>query len=188
MGNSPVDVAEAIAMRAHEGAVTKTGEPYIHHSRRVVANVVKIPDWSRFSVADREALECAAWLHDVVEDNPDFSLNALRAEGIPELAVEVVALLSKNLGADGNAVAEHVPEAEYLSRIRANPLALRVKLADLADNSNVIRRAEWLAMQDAGLVEPSKDPGRYSRYRRELDAEEKFAEWFSERVQVDPAA
>ena len=183
---SPVAIAENIAHRAHEGAVTKTGEPYIHHPRRVVANVKEIPDWDMFSDAEREALECAAWLHDAVEDNPDYTLRSLRSEGIPELAVAVVALLSKNLDVHGNILREHVAEGDYLARIRSHPLALRVKLADLADNSNVIRQREYADMIASGAVSPNKDPDRYPRYFAALDPDGEFGEWFARRILLDP--
>ena len=188
MAISRVVSAENIAWRVHDGMVTKTGEPYINHPRRVVANVVKIPDWGIFSDAEREALECAAWLHDVVEDNPDYTLDSLRREGIPELAVEVVALLSKNVDSSGKILLEHVAEDEYLGRIVAHPLARLVKLADLADNSNLIRAAEWAAMRAAGEVPEAKDPDRYPRYRKAIDPDGEFAEWFAQRIQIDPHA
>ncbi len=186
MAISPVTTAENIARRAHEAAVTKTGEPYIHHPRRVAANVKEIPDWGMFSDAEREALECAAWLHDVVEDNPNFTLDSLRSEDIPELAVDVVALLSKNLDVHGNVLREHVAEGDYLTRIRIHPLALRVKLADLADNSNVIRQREYASMIASGAVGPNRNPDRYPRYRAALDPDGEFGEWFARRILLDP--
>jgi (p)ppGpp synthase/HD superfamily hydrolase len=186
MASSSVFLAEQIARRAHSGTVTKTGENYITHPRRVVANVKEIPDWGLFSDAQREALECAAWLHDVVEDNPAFTLETLREAGIAADAVDCVKLLSKNLDDYGNVVQGHVAEAEYLARIRSHPLALRVKLADLADNSNLVRAATCDAMIVAGDVEPRKDPDRYERYRRALDPDGLFDQWFERRIQIDP--
>lgn len=188
MAISPVVSAENIAWRAHDGMVTKTGEPYVNHPRRVVESIVKIPDWGLFSEAEREALECAAWLHDVVEDNAHYTLDSLRAEGIPQLAIEVVALLSKNVDSSGKILVDHVAEGEYLRRIAAHPLARRVKLADLADNSNVIRAAELAAMREAGEMPEAKDPDRYPRYRKAIDPDDEFAEWFAERIQIDPHA
>lgn len=186
MASSSVFLAEQIARRAHSGMRTKTGEDYINHPRRVVANVKEIPDWSAFSDAQQGALECAAWLHDVVEDNPAFTLDTLREAGIPADAVECVKLLSKNLDSDANVVDGHVSEGEYLARIRSHPLALRVKLADLADNSNLVRAATYDAMIAAGAVEPRKDPDRYTRYRRALDPDGLFDEWFERRIQINP--
>jgi (p)ppGpp synthase/HD superfamily hydrolase len=186
MASSSVFLAEQIARQAHSGTVTKTGEDYINHPRRVVINVREIPDWSVFSDAHREALECAAWLHDVVEDNPNFTLDSLRSEGIPELAIAVVALLSKNLDVHGNMLSEHVAEGVYLTRIRSHPLALRVKLADLADNSNVIRQREYAHMVASGALSPNKDPDRYPRYVAALDPDVEFGEWFARRILLDP--
>jgi (p)ppGpp synthase/HD superfamily hydrolase len=186
MASSSVFLAEELARQAHSDMFTKTGEDYINHPHRVVDNVKEIPDWGVFSDAQREALECAAWLHDVVEDNPEFTLETLREAGIPADAVECVKLLSKNLDSDGNVVEGQVSEGEYLARIRSHPLALRVKLADLADNSNLVRAATYDAMIAAGAVEPRKDPDRYARYRRALDPDGVFDEWFERRIQIDP--
>jgi hypothetical protein len=121
-----------------------------------------------------------------VEDNPAFTLDTLREAGIPVDAVECVKLLSKNLDAHGNVVRGHVSEGEYLARIRSHPLALRVKLADLADNSNLVHAATYDAMIAAGAVEPRKDPDRYERYRRALDPDGLFDQWFERRIQIDP--
>jgi hypothetical protein len=61
-----------------------------------------------------------------------------------------------------------------------------VKLADLADNSNLMRVATDNAMIAAGAVEPRKDPDRYARYWRALDPDGVFDEWFERRIQIDP--
>jgi (p)ppGpp synthase/HD superfamily hydrolase len=188
MASASVELAENVARKAHSGMFTKTGEDYINHPRRVVANVREIPDWTVFSDAQREILECAAWLHDVVEDSPDFTLESLLQAGIPADAVACVGLLSKNLDAYGNELEGHVYEVEYLARIRSHPLALRVKLADLADNSNLARVATYDILIAAGAVEPRKDPDRYARYRQALDPEGLFDEWFERRIQIDPAS
>ena len=54
--------AAQFARKAHGGQKRKfSNEPYIHHPARVAARAMLLPETT-------EALVCAAWLHDVVED------------------------------------------------------------------------------------------------------------------------
>ena len=71
---------------------------------------------------------CAAWLHDVVEDGDITAEDLLSAGMLPEI-IEVVELLTRR---------DDVADAVYYARIRQHPIALAVKLADLADNE-----ADW---------------------------------------------
>jgi (p)ppGpp synthase/HD superfamily hydrolase len=72
----------------------------------------------------------AAALHDVVEDT-NTTLVDLREEGFPEEVLAAVALLTHDK--------RKVPYRKYVERIAANPVARKVKLADLEDNLNVLR-------------------------------------------------
>lgn len=114
-----VERAKALAYRAHAGQVDKAGRPYIEHVARVAA-----------AVADDPEAEAVAWLHDVLEDCPDFEKEIFG----PQLPIEVRAavVLLTRLGTD--------PEVYYRG-IRTSPLALRVKLADIADNADEARLA-----------------------------------------------
>ena len=103
--------AERVAVRAHDGQVDKTGAPYIGHCRRVAA---KLSDPEDVAVA---------LLHDVIEDTA-ITETALREEFGDRITDAVLALTR----VDGEA-----PD-DYYSRVRANPLALQVKLADIHDN------------------------------------------------------
>ncbi|MGZ2224894.1 hypothetical protein [Glutamicibacter nicotianae] len=57
---SLVELAKAIAVRAHEGQVDKLGAAYIGHPARVAGH-------ARAFGGSPEAI-AAAWLHDVIED------------------------------------------------------------------------------------------------------------------------
>ena len=70
-----------------------------------------------------------ALLHDLVEDT-EFTLEDLRKEGFSETVVEAVALMTH---------AEGVPYMEYVAKIKENPVARAVKLADLTHNSDITR-------------------------------------------------
>ena len=69
-----------------------------------------------------------ALLHDVVEDTT-VTLEELRKD-FPEEIVEAVRLLTHEKG---------VSDVEYLTAIKANPIALKVKLADNAHNADQTR-------------------------------------------------
>lgn len=110
--------ADQIARSAHAGQTDKAGVPYIDHPRRVAARVQPDPD----AVA-------TALLHDVVEDTP-VTLEQL-AEEFPAHIVSAVQALTRTPGQGDR----------YYQQIRANPLALKVKLADIADNTDPARVA-----------------------------------------------
>ncbi len=113
--------AEEIAVRAHAGQVDKAGAPYIDHPRRVVAHVR--------STGGRDDAIAAAWLHDVLEDTA-LGSDDLRAAGIPARVVTAVEALTHRPGE---------PRDDYYARVRSNELALIVKRADLADNTDPVR-------------------------------------------------
>jgi (p)ppGpp synthase/HD superfamily hydrolase len=115
-----LDDAIRIAREAHEGQVDKSGKPYIGHPLRVMAGVV--------STAER----MAAVLHDVVEDTP-VTLDDLAAQGCPPDVVAAVGALTH---------LEEEPQATYLARVAADPIARVVKRADIADNLSPHRIAQ----------------------------------------------
>ena len=105
-----------IAYNAHHGQLDKSGAPYIFHPIHLAEQM------------ENEASCCAALLHDVVEDT-NITLEDLRKD-FPEVIVEAVRLLTHEKG---------VPDVEYLTAIKANPIALKVKLADNAHNADQTR-------------------------------------------------
>lgn len=119
-GADLVIVARAIATIAHAGQTDKTGAPYIGHPERVAARV-----------ADNRHDEAVAWLHDVLEDT-SVTAEALRAAGIPGSVVYDVELLTRT---------PHQQPEDYYEPIRDSHSARRVKLADIADNTDVDRLA-----------------------------------------------
>jgi hypothetical protein len=75
--------------------------------------------------------QMAAVLHDVVEDT-HVTPEDLRTAGCPEAVVTAVIALSKEPGE---------PMPDYLRRVASDPIAIPVKRADIADNSDPIRMA-----------------------------------------------
>lgn len=112
-----VERAKELAIRAHAGQVDKAGRPYIEHVARVAS-----------AVSDDPEAEAVAWLHDVLEDSPEFG-PALYGSFSHRIA-DAVEVLSRWKG--------HSSEW-YYERVADNPLTLRVKLADIADNSDEAR-------------------------------------------------
>lgn len=108
-----VDDAVTLARQAHEGQTDKAGLPYIDHPLRVMSTFSN--NWLRM----------IAVLHDVLEDTP-LTVDDLLEVGCPRRVVTAVEALSRR--------PREQPE-DYLRRVAANPLALRVKRADIADNT-----------------------------------------------------
>jgi (p)ppGpp synthase/HD superfamily hydrolase len=114
--------AIALAVEAHQGHNTGGTFPYILHPLRVMAQM------------ETDTERIVAILHDTVENEGDrVSFARLRQEGFPEEIVEAVDCLTRR---DGE------PYAAMIERIVPNPLARRVKLADLTDNLDVLHKAE----------------------------------------------
>jgi len=116
---STLERAIAIAAEAHGGVLDKGGQPYILHPLRVLLSVGTIEE------------RIAAALHDVVEDS-DWTLERLHQEGFSEPVVVAVDALTRRKGEE---------YMDFVRRAGANPIARRVKLADLADNMNPNRIA-----------------------------------------------
>jgi (p)ppGpp synthase/HD superfamily hydrolase len=118
-GTDLIAVADAIAGRAHSGQVDKVGGEYIVHPRSVAARVR--PQSAKYIAT--------ALLHDVIEDS-DVTAADLLAAGIPDTVVSAVTLLTRT---------ESIAPQQYYASIRTDPMALAVKLADLADNTDPVR-------------------------------------------------
>lgn len=111
------------AIEAHAGQREKNGDPYVLHPLRLM------------QAMDTDEERLAALLHDIVEDCPHVSFADLEGLGLPLSVLAALRLLT------------HGDPAElydaYIARIAADPLARKVKLADLADNMNAARLREF---------------------------------------------
>ena len=105
-----------IAYQAHHGQQDKSGAPYIFHPIHLAEQM------------DDEVSCCAALLHDVVEDT-DVRMEELARE-FPEEVIQVLKLLTHD---------DAVPYFDYVREIKKHPVAKKVKLADLAHNSDQTR-------------------------------------------------
>lgn len=109
-----------LAVKAHRGQKDKAGLPYILHPLTVMLRM------------DSEAEMTAAVLHDVVEGSR-YTLHDLEQAGYPRAVVEAVDFLTRR---DGE------PYEAYVERAKSNPIARRVKLADLEHNMDIRRMKE----------------------------------------------
>ena len=125
-----VEDAVSIAARAHGGQKDKAGAPYLLHPLRMMMRM------------DTEAAMMAAVLHDVVEDT-EWTLERLREAGFSDEVLEAVDCLTHREG-------EIYPQ--FVERVRTNPIARQVKIADLEDNMNV-RRMNRLGPKDLERLE-----------------------------------
>jgi len=112
-----LDKVIVIAVNAHAGQTDKAGFPYILHPIRVMTSVKTI----------RQKIIAIA--HDLFEDT-NVTPSDLCAAGVPHDIVADIFLLTKEKGADYD---------EYLNRIKKSEDARAVKLADMKDNSNILR-------------------------------------------------
>jgi (p)ppGpp synthase/HD superfamily hydrolase len=132
--------AREFAEVAHAGQVDKAGRPYIEHVIRVA-----------LAVYDDLTAVAVAYLHDVIEDSPSY-VEEMRAT-FPAGIVRCVVLLTR--------YPAHKPSA-YYAAIKADPVALRVKLADIADNADESR----LALLDTKTAERLRR--KYAKAREAL--------------------
>jgi (p)ppGpp synthase/HD superfamily hydrolase len=130
--------AIVLATNAHRCQKDRNDEPYIMHPLRVAAQL-----WGYDE-------RMVAVLHDVVEDT-DVTLDDLRSAGYPGHIVAAVDALSKRKDIDE-------PYSQYIQRVGQNPLATKVKIADLCDNANLDRLPKVEAF----------DLKRLDRYNRAL--------------------
>lgn len=108
-----------IATKAHSGQFDKGGSPYILHPLRVMLSL------------DNDEDRIVGILHDVLEDT-SITLQHLEDNGFLgeiEILDALVSITRKS----------NESYKDFILRVKLNPIALRVKLADLKDNMNISR-------------------------------------------------
>jgi (p)ppGpp synthase/HD superfamily hydrolase len=119
------------ARRAHGEQVRKfTHEPYIEHPKRVAEEVRKIPH--------TEAMICAAYLHDVVEDTP-VTLQEIEQHFGQEVAGLVHELTDKYMKENYPSLnRKERKKREVTRQATMSREAKTIKLADVIDNTRDI--------------------------------------------------
>lgn len=129
-------IAIALASEKFKDKVDKAGQPYILHCLRVMNKM----DHNDFD------LMIIAILHDIIEDT-DISAYDLVEMGFSDRVVRALFCLTH---------LDTVPYDDYIKGIATNKDAVKVKLADLKDNSDITRLK--------GLTK--KDFDRMEKYHR----------------------
>ena len=129
--------AMQIAYHAHHGQFDCNGIPYVFHPVHIAEQM------------DDEYSCCVALLHDVVEDT-SITLEEL-SKDFPLMIIEALQLLTHEKGTD---------YFDYVRRIKENPLAKKVKLADLEHNMDRSRIVDKSSVSEEKLKQWDK---KYSK-------------------------
>lgn len=106
-----------LCFEAHKEQVDKSGLPYVFHPFHLAEQMTE------------ELTTVTALLHDVIEDT-HYTLSDLREMGFPEEVLDALRLLTHD---------DDTPYLDYVARLKSNPIARAVKLADLRHNSDLTR-------------------------------------------------
>lgn len=109
--------AMSLCYEAHEGQMDKGGVPYVFHPIHVAEQM------------KNELDICVALLHDVVEDT-DYEMDDVISAGFPEEIIYALKCITKSKAQS---------YGEYIKTVKKSPIAVRVKMADLAHNSDLTR-------------------------------------------------
>ena len=109
--------ALALCFEAHKEQKDKSGMPYVFHPFHLAEQM------------EDEDTTIVALLHDIVEDT-DYTLDNLAAMGFSQAVLDAIALMTHD---------DDTPYMDYVARIKTNPIAKAVKLADLRHNSDTSR-------------------------------------------------
>jgi len=106
-----------LCFEAHKKQVDKSGMPYVFHPFHLAEQM------------QTEETTVVALLHDLVEDT-DYTIEDLESMGFSKNITDAIALMTH---------ADDVAYMDYVRRIKNNPIAKVVKLADLKHNSDLTR-------------------------------------------------
>lgn len=112
-----IQVAQALALQAHDGQTDHRGNPYWWH----LANVASL-------VPETTDMQITAWLHDAVEDT--WVTSAHISDAFGHDIAEAVRLLTRETGTSYHDYVEAIADAPG----RAGEIARAVKVADLHDH------------------------------------------------------
>ena len=105
-----------IMLKAHWKQRDKGNHLYIFHPIRVSKK------------CESKSAKLVALVHDVIEDNPDYSIEDFTF--LNEEEKEALSLLTHN---------KDIAYLDYINEVKRNKIAREVKLSDLKDNSNLNR-------------------------------------------------
>jgi (p)ppGpp synthase/HD superfamily hydrolase len=106
-----------LCFNAHKDQTDKSGMPYVFHPFHLAEQM------------QTEETTIVALLHDVVEDT-DYTIDDLTALGYDKTITDAITLLTHG---------DDTEYMDYVKKIKTNPIATAVKLADLRHNSDLSR-------------------------------------------------
>ena len=106
-----------LCFEAHKNQMDKSGMPYVFHPFHLAEQM------------QTEETTVVALLHDLVEDT-DYTIEDLTSMGFDKNITDAIALMTH---------ADDVEYMNYVRKIKNNPIAKAVKLADLKHNSDLTR-------------------------------------------------
>ena len=106
-----------LCFEAHKEQIDKSGMPYVFHPFHLAEQM------------QSEETTVVALLHDLVEDT-DYTIEDLTSMGFGKAITDAIALITHTDG---------VAYMDYVRKIKNNPIAKAVKLADLKHNSDLTR-------------------------------------------------
>jgi (p)ppGpp synthase/HD superfamily hydrolase len=131
-GLTNIEFAREFAKRAHKGQTDKAGIDYIQHPIAVAEKV------------DGEDAKVVALLHDVLEDTEISEPTIRRLFG--DTIADAVVALTKRSGES---------YMEFVVRAKLNPIARKVKIADIEHNSD-LSRLKTVTQKDLDRTEKYK--------------------------------
>ncbi len=135
---SSLQLAIEIAKEAHYGYTDKGGNDYFLHPERVMNNLKSTVE------------KIVGVLHDVIEDNKNFTFEYLRKKGFGD---DVLVPLDNVTRREGETY------DEFLYRVKQHPVSIAVKIEDILDNCDLTRIPNIT----------KQDRRRVKRYQRALE-------------------
>lgn len=109
--------AMKLCFEAHKDQLDKSGLPYVSHPYHLAEQM------------ETEETTVVALLHDIVEDTA-YTIADLTKMGFAKPITDAIALMTHD---------DNVDYMDYVRKIKENPIAKAVKLADLKHNSDLSR-------------------------------------------------
>ena len=109
--------AMKLCFEAHKEQKDKSGLPYVFHPFHLAEQMTT------------EETTIVALLHDLVEDT-NYTIEDLVNMGFDKAVTDAIALMTHS---------DDVPYMDYVRKIKENPIAKAVKMADLKHNSDLSR-------------------------------------------------
>lgn len=129
-----------------DGIVDKGGAPYVLHLLKVM----------HYTKSEDEDIQCIALGHDLIEDifdgNVPYGIEFLRTAGFNSRIIDGIVAMTKVPGESYE---------DYKAKVKSNPDAIKVKMADLRHNTD-IRRLKGVSEKDTART------ARYHQFYQEL--------------------